>query len=86
MWRREVSMRVTMVTAGRTSFMVPYRTHILKCKRNESQPGRCRCVTSLGQWSGTVGCGTLLTMFNVPLVARLHVDLQRVVSAACPLS
>ncbi|MGI8666398.1 MAG: putative leader peptide [Jatrophihabitans sp.] len=25
-------------------------------------------------------------MFSVPLVARLHVDLQRVVSAACPNS
>jgi len=29
-------------------------------------------------------CARLIGMFAVPLVARLHVDLQRVVSAACP--
>ncbi|MFL6076668.1 MAG: putative leader peptide [Mycobacteriales bacterium] len=27
-----------------------------------------------------------MTSTGVPLVARLHVDLQRVASAACPLS
>jgi hypothetical protein len=29
---------------------------------------------------------TLNGMFSVPLVARLHVDLQRVASAACRIS
>jgi hypothetical protein len=34
-------------------------------------------------WSMTAACATIGSMFAVRLVARLHVDLQRVVSAAC---
>jgi hypothetical protein len=45
-----------------------------------------RRIEDCGRGASEVGYATLIRMFAVSLVARLHVDLQRVVSAACRIS